>query len=244
MIRLLFAIFIGLSAHAVEVTSNAALKQIGYDNFANETQLSGDLKFLHENTAFAAHATLQYLYSSEYEEKRYLLLNELVLNKEHEDYTFFFGKRVVYWGELEGFNIADVYNQKNYLLDPFDKSAKIGAWGFNISKYFGENTLEFGVKFYEESQKFPNVESPFYPFFMKYDDKLQLSDTPYSPTFHLKYNFAENIFSDSQIKLILLHGYDNKRYFMLLNPDILSQFAYKVVTRMHLATRAHKHLAS
>jgi hypothetical protein len=159
------------------------------------------------------------------------------LSKEYEDYSVTLGKIIKYWGELEGFNIVDVYNQKNYLLDPFEKSAKLGALSLLISKYFDENSVEFGVKFYEENQKYPHAASPYHPLPMAYDENLELNDARYTPTLHLAYNFVGN---ESQTKLILLHGYDNKRYFIPFDTGRLAQHAYRVNKALALSNVVYK----
>ncbi|MDO8453142.1 MAG: hypothetical protein Q7S59_01065 [Sulfurimonas sp.] len=228
MMKLLLLFVLVTFAHAMEQKSNISTKYIGYSDFADEKTVEGDTKLKFENDFFATNIALEYLYSSEYDEKKYIHVNELYLMQRHVDYSLTLGKTVQYWGELEGYNVADVFNQKNILLNPFDKSAKLGALGLLVSKYFDENSLEFGVKLYEENQKYPKNTTPFSPFAINYNEDLKLSDARYTPTMYLAYNFATNAFMDSETKLILLQGYDSKRYFILTAPSELSQYAYRV----------------
>ncbi len=228
MIKFLVLVLFSISLLAIEHNSNISIKYINYHNYSNETILQGDTTLKLENDIFTTDITLEYLYSNEYKDRRYIMLNELYFTKEYEDYSFTFGKTIKYWGELEGFNIADIYNQKNYLLDPFNKSDKLGSIGLTLTKYFDENSLEVGVKLYEENIKYPSVNSPYYPFPINYDKELQLSNKRYTPTVYMTYNLLTDDNLDSDTKLILMHGYDNKRYFVPINQTTLSQYAYRV----------------
>ncbi|MBU1659142.1 hypothetical protein KKG72_08840 [bacterium] len=219
--RILFLIIFSLFAHAIDYKSNIKLKYLSYDSFANETLFQGDTKIKLENDIFAVNLSAEYLYSSEYKQRRYLMFNELYITKDYEEYSMVFGKLIKFMGELEGFNSADILNQKNYLLDPFEKSVKLGSYMVSVSKYFEEDSVEFGVKFYEEGQKYPTWNTPYSPFAMNYNDTLVLSANAYTPTFYLLYAL-------SNAKFTAMHGYDNKRYFVPLNQSTLSQYAYKV----------------
>jgi len=224
----IFFLLFSISLSAIEHKSELNIKHINYDKFSTETTFQGDTKLRVENEFFTADASLEYLYSDKYKERRYIKLNELFISKEYDDYSFSFGKMIKYWGELEGFNLADIYNQKNYLLDPFDKGAKLGSLGLNITRYFDDNSLEFGVKFYEENLNYPSPNDPYYPFPIDYINELSLSHERYTPTIHLAYSFISEESFDSESKLIFLHGYDNKRYFAPINQTTLSQHAYRV----------------
>ncbi|MBU0632774.1 hypothetical protein KKA17_09010 [bacterium] len=240
MMRFALLFLYAVSLFAFEHTSNISAKYVGYDDFPDEAVILGDTKFGFENDAFKTDVTLDYLYSSEYKERRYLDLSELYLSKEYGDYTFHLGKIIKYWGEMEGFNVTDVFNQKNYLFDPFDKSAKLGSWSTFLTRYFDDNSLEFGVKLYEEDSKYPTNGSPYYPFAISYNKELQLSDERYAPTFYLLGSFTTDKYVDSETKLILLHGYDNKRYFIQTALNTLSQYAYRVNKFMLLSHIIHK----
>ena len=216
------------SSIAFEQKSDIALEGIAYSGYKDEIATKGSSELTLTNDYFQTDITLEFLYSSEYKQRRYFLLNELYITKEFEDYSVNFGKSVQYWGELEGFNIADVYNQKNYLLDPFDKGAKYGAWGGGITRYFDENALEFGMRFYEEEIELPTDDTPYAPFTSRYDKALRFSGGKYAPTFYLKTNIVSDAYLDSETSIVFLHGYDNKRAFVPKNTTTLTQYAYKV----------------
>lgn len=227
-------------AHAADYRSDLSLQYINCDDFSDEAVISGSTKLTLQNDIFTTNVLLEYFYSAEYRERRYILLNEFYVSKAYEEYSFTLGKVIKYWGELEGFNIADVYNRKNYLLDPFDKSAKLGSWGFFVSKYFDESRLEFGVRFYEEDQKYPSADEPYYPFPLDYDDTLLVSNKRYTPTLHLMYSFTDDTVADSETKIIFLHGYDSKRYFKMISQNSLSQYAYRVNKILLLSNIVYK----
>ncbi|MFA6193062.1 MAG: hypothetical protein WC665_12020 [Sulfurimonas sp.] len=240
MIRFILLFVFVTFAHAMEQKSNISAKYIGYSDFADDKTVEGDTKLKFENDFFATNIALEYLYSYEYDEKRYINVNELYLMQRHVDYSLTFGKVVKYWGEMEGYNVTDVFNQKNYLSNPFDKSAKLGAWSFLVSKYFDDNTLEFGIKLYEENQKYPKNSSPYYPFGIDYNEDLKLSDKAYTSTVYIAYSFMTDELFDGETKLILLHGYDNKRYFIQTAPSELSQYAYRVNKFLFLSNIVYK----
>lgn len=228
MIRLILFFLLIISLEALEHKSNISLKYTDFNNYKNETILQGDTKLQVQNDVFTTDISLEYLYSDEYKKRRYLLLNELYFSKEFENYSLSFGKTIKYWGELEGFNITDIYNQKNYLLDPFNKDKKLGSLGLTFTRYIAEDSLEFGMKLYEENLKYPSQNSPYYPFPINYNDELGLSDSLYLPTFFVAYSFITDEIFDSETKIILYHGYDNKRYFIQTDTQDLSQYSYRV----------------
>jgi len=96
------------------------------------------------------------------------------------------------------------------------------------------------VKFYEEKVKYPATTDPYYPFTINYDKELKLSDEKYSPTFYLLYNFVSDDYFDTETKIILLHGYDNKRYFIPINQATLVQFVYRVNKALLLSHLIHE----
>ncbi len=224
----LFISLLSVILCAFEQKTELGVEGIAYNDYNNELVALGNTKLSFENEYFKTDAAVEFLYSSEYKERRYLLLNELYFTKEFNDYRFVIGKELKYWGELEGYNIADVYNQKNYLKDPFDKSAKLGSIGANITRYFNENSLEVGVKFYEQDIKYPQNETPYAPLAMNCTKKLQTSDARYTPTLYLKANLVTDELLDSETSLIIWHGYDTKRYFIPISSTTLAQYVYRV----------------
>jgi len=131
--RILFLLLFCNSLFSFEQKTDISLKYINYTNYKNEilSDAKSVLKF--ENRYFDTHLNIECLYSSQFRTKRYLLLNELYIDKEFDEFEFSIGKSIKYQGELEGFNVTDFYNQKNYIFDPFDKSAKYGSIGAQLT---------------------------------------------------------------------------------------------------------------
>lgn len=236
---LLLLVFILSHLVAFEQKTELRISGIAYNNYSNELVFDGNSKLTLKNDYFQTDAKLEFIYSNVYAERRYLLLNELYISKNFDEYSISMGKKIKYWGEMEGFDIADVYNQKNYLKDPFDKSAKYGAWGTDITRYFDENSLEIGLKFYEEDIPLPTNYTPYAPLSMNYNQTLRLSHERYTPTLYLKTNFISDTYVDSETSLILLHGYDNKRSFIPISATTLSQYAYRVNKALILSHIIH-----
>ena len=224
----LLFIFILSNLIAFEQKTEIGFSGIAYSNYNNEIVSDGSSKITLDNAYFQTDADIEFLYSNEYKQRRYFLLNEFYISKDSDNYSISLGKKVKYWGEMEGFNIADVYNQKNYLKAPFNKSVKYGAWGADITRYFEENSLEIGLKFYEEDIPLPTNYTPYAPLSMKYDKQLRLSNERYTPTLYLKTNLVNDEYFDSETSLILLHGYDNKRSFIPISSTTFSQYTYRV----------------
>ena len=235
MRALLLLFFTLANLFALEQKTDIGVSGLAYSNYNNEILTHGSSKITLNNDYFQTDANIEFIYSNAYKERRYLLLNELYISKEFDDYSVSLGKKIKYWGELEGFNISDVYNQKNYLKDPFDKSAKYGSWGGDISRYFDENSLEIGLRFYEENLNFPTNNTPYTPFLMHYDKELRLSAKRYTPTLYGKANFVSDVYFDSETSLILLHGYDTKRSYIPISATTLSQYAYRVNKALFLS---------
>jgi len=227
--RIFIFIFFSMSLlFGFEKKITLQLGGVAYNNYANELLAQGKGEFHFENELFTTDANVEFLYSSRYTQRRYLLLNELYIVKDFEEYSIRFGKEIKYFGELEGYNIADFYNQKNYLKDPFDKSAKYGTLGIDITRYFEDNSITFGMKLYEDEIPYPQHNTPYAPFQLSYDESLHVSDKKGTPTPYMIMNFVNDTFVESETQLIFLRGYDTKRSFVFLTPNKLSQYAYRV----------------
>lgn len=226
----LFFLFVLLSVHiwAYEQKTKIGVTGIAHSCYADEAAVNANSTITLKNDYWKTDAGIEFFYSNRYKQRRYLLLNELYISKDIGDYSVSVGKRVKYWGELEGFNITDVYNQKNYLKDPFDKSAKYGAWGGEITRYFDENAIEVGLKIYEQNIKLPTGDTPYAAFSFDYDKELRLSRKRFTPTYYIKANLLNDTYIDSETSFVFLHGYDNKRDFVPVSQTTIAQYAYRV----------------
>ena len=221
--------FLAISLLAFEQKTTLSLEYISYQNYSDETLLDGMTQISFEKENFTTNLSLKYLYSTQYKAKRSLYIDELYISDEEEDYLIEIGKTIKFWGELEGYNIADIYNQKDYLIDPFDKDKKLGSLGGEFRYYFDENYLTFGIKLYEEDKELPTQDMPYYPFKnFKYNETLELTKKRTDPTLYLLYNFSTQESFDSESKIILYSGYDSKRDIIPMNTTTVTQYAYRV----------------
>jgi hypothetical protein len=231
--RWLFLLISFINLYAIEHKSNISFKYITYNKDSNENTLSGDTKLKYEKDELSFYTTLEYLYSSEYDKRRYLDINELYLSYEYSDSNLNFGRQIKYWGELEAYNITDIFNKKRYINDPFDKDKKIGSYTLNNIFYLDDSTFELGVKFYEEDLEYPNSDDPYYPFALSYDKGLETEHSRYTPSIYAKYDFS-NEEIESENSIIFWHGYDSKRE-MILDESVLRQEAYISSKFLYLA---------
>jgi hypothetical protein len=213
-------VLLASSLFALEHKSNIDFKYFNYANNIDEKLIGGETRLKSDYKDIEFNSTFQYMYSSDYTDRRFFDVNELYAKI--KDFTF--GKQIKYFGELEGFNIADTFNTKNYLVDAFDKDSKIGSCGLWNSFYLEDSILELGIKLYEEKQKFPSQDFTNSSLPLPYSGDLKLQNSRYSPSLYVVYGFDMQEFAN---KLIFMHGYDNKRYFVQ-NGLSLSQYAYKV----------------
>jgi hypothetical protein len=226
--QLLITLLLYSFLYSYEEKSSLGIDGVGYSNYSNELLLNSTVELKFENEYFKTYTTLEALYSSTYSDKRYLLLNELYLSKDFNEYSFTIGKEIEYWGELEGYNVADIYNQKNYIRDPFEKSAKYGSYGSEFTRYFDESYLSLALKSYEENKEFPQEDSPYNPYLLKYNETLHLEKSRVTPTLYITANITDDTFVESETKVVLLHGYDTKRSVVLLPNNEIAQYAYRV----------------
>ena len=226
MKKLLFPILLLSFLYGDHQKTTLSLKQIYYDKSRAETEFSGSTTYQVKQADLNTKLVVEYLYNSEHK-KQYIYINEAFVTKEFKNYSVTVGKVIQYWGELEGYNITDVFNQKNYLYDPLNKDKKLGSWALLTSRYVGNNTFEIGMKFFEGDQKYPKNSAPFYPFTVGYEKGLAGKHSRWNPTFHAKYSFVTDDIVESETSLIYQQGFDNKRAISLSANHKLTQSAYK-----------------
>lgn len=232
--RLILVVLFCINLYAIEQKTNLSYKYIFYDSFKNENLINVDTRFEYSNDKFDINGSFEYLYSLRYDRKRYFDINELYFSKQFSNSTFTIGKQIKYWGELEAYNITDIFNKKRYIFDPFDKDKKIGSYSITDTFYFDDSSFEFGAKLYEENIKYPNNNDPYYPFALNYEKSFKTTHSKYTPSLYLKYGFTtESI--ESENKIILWHGYDSKRAIILKDNKTLRQEAYIASKLLYLS---------
>lgn len=221
--------------HGVEFKNEIGLSSVSYDHSRHDIQCMGNSELTYTRDHMEGKVHLSYLYSREYSKQRYLYLDEFYMKKDMGDYRIEAGKRILYWGELEGYNITDIFNTKNYLKDPFDTSAKLGSWSLSLYRYIENNVIEAGIKFYEDDQNLGESQTPYYPLPLPYDSALHTQKNRYTPSFYLSYGWSSDTEIESENRIILWHGYDAKRDIVSVSPRRLSQYAYQVNKALFLS---------
>lgn len=226
--KILIIIFLYISSLiSLDYKTDVTIQSTYYDESKTSTQLLGNSEFMLKEGDFEVELSINYLYTKPYN-MQYINVNTLYVAKETKAYTYRIGKMIKFWGALEGYNLTDVFNLKNYALDPFDKSDKIGSWAINASTYMNANNIfEVVVKFYEENQKLPKIGTPFFPLTQKYNSDLNTSTSRYNRTVYVSYNLITDNIIESDSTFIIQDGYDNKRYYTMSNNHALVQNTYK-----------------
>jgi len=133
-------------------------------------------------------------------DKKYLKVNELYYQYEHDNYSFSFGKDLRFWGSMELYNITDIYNRKNIKYFSYDKDKKLGSKNITYKRYL-ENEDELSV-------------------ILKYDDKtcgfLQYSG---SRDNYLSRDFSYILYISEDVKKLLT-------FHSIVNNNSIYKFEY------------------
>ncbi|MCH9812514.1 MAG: hypothetical protein K0U47_01060 [Epsilonproteobacteria bacterium] len=163
-------------------------------------------------------------------ERRYLTVNEAYLSYALSDADIKFGKEIRFWGALEAYNLADVFNSLDPRADPLDFQ-KLGAWNLSYTKYFESSEFSMIVKFYEENQPFASPDFPYYtpPNWAQYDEDLNTQYERYRPTFYINYGGSTDTTYPLDYAVMFQNGYDEKRGIMYNSASrMFQQYAYVV----------------
>ncbi|HIO90718.1 MAG TPA: hypothetical protein EYG69_02990 [Campylobacterales bacterium] len=144
--------------------------------------------------------------------REYVMINELYYKYFGDSYEITIGKSIKFWGALELFNPADIFNAKNILDDVTDKDKKLGAWNITYSKFF-ENDDEFSaiMKLDNEAQNFVYQKSPLNTLPLAYNKDFESEKNRHRPTYYLKYSGSRDDFAKRDFSFIVQSGYDSYR---------------------------------
>ena len=123
---------------------------------------------------------------SEDKERRYLNVKDFYYKHEFENSDLLIGRNTRFWGAMEFYNHTDTFNTKDWLDDPFDYDAKIGANNIAYTQYFENSELSLIAKVHEERQRVQDSESVNNYMPSVYDDKLETQEGRDRPTVYLK----------------------------------------------------------
>ncbi len=143
-------------------------------------------------------------------ERNYFNITEAYYLYEFMDFDFYIGKKIIFLGSLEAYNLVDIFNRQNYQKDILSDYKK-GAYLTGIDYYFKDNSkLNFYIKGFEEDLNFASEKSPYYAFGnLKYKKKPLSSNKNETFSFLTTYSktYDENTVAD--ISYGLFYGYDN-----------------------------------
>ena len=120
------------------------------------------------------------------------------------------GFQTYFWGAVESFNIVDVLNQKDYVIDFFEpKTNKIGEPAIRARMLVGEHRFEFYYFPYFTPANLPNKVNPLNPF----EGRLDFSDDPFytNASKRLRQQFAlrwDHTIGSADIGLAYFNGYE------------------------------------
>ena len=168
------------------------------------------------------------------EERHYFDATDLYYKHEFENSDLLIGRNTRFWGAMEFYNHTDNFNTKDWLDNPFDYDAKLGANNIAYTQYFDNSEFSIITKVHETGQKVQDKKSvnSFLPSI--YSDELVTQKGENRPTVYLKYSASAD---DIQLdySFIYQNGYDEQRYFLPVGAE-LRQHAYLVDKVMGYAT--------
>ncbi len=182
---------------------------------------------------------LKGIWDKEESERRYVDIQELYYKHNFENSELLIGRNILFWGALEVYNIADVFNTKDTLDDPFDYDRKLGAWNVAWTRFFDNSELAVILRLHEEDQKFQDEESVFNFLPLPYDSDL-ITEYDHRPSLFVKYSGSGE---EVQIDYALIYeaGYDDQRYFTYDRKlGKLRQHAYWVNKLLGYTTYVHE----
>lgn len=214
---LLFLYILTLYANDFQIKGNTGIdyKYFNYDSkyIENKEQKTLELQFelkqtFDNNIFFTKVETIK---DFEDKDRQYIKFNELYYKYQSDNYDLIIGKDIKYWGALEVYNIADIYNKKNILYDKFDKDKKLGTVGITYN-YFLQNDDEVSVILAKDITKDENL-STYIKYIGSSDDILQV-DYGFIVDINKKIfsTFDTLLYKNSIFKFEYLYDFDLLKY--------------------------------
>ena len=154
-------------------------------------------------------------------ERDHFHITELYYSKSFDTFDLDIGKKVIFLGSLEAYNIVNIFNRQNYQKDSLSTYKK-GAFMVNVNYFFEDDSiLNLYVKSFEEDIEFSSSESPYYPFgSSSYDESVKFANSSEKPSILGVYSmtYDEDIIADTSFGLF--YGYDENILFSSDNGTI------------------------
>jgi hypothetical protein len=170
--------------------------------FQNELKYSfGDSKF---------YSKIDIVEDADESQRDYIDFEEFYIVTSLSDFDFYFGKRVIFLGSLEAYNMVDIFNRQNYQRDSLSEYKK-GVYLTGINYYFEDDSrLNVYIKSFEEDIKFLSKSSPYYPFGTNtYDKELLFANGNEQPSLLLTYAKTYDEYITADVCYGFFYGYDD-----------------------------------
>ena len=181
----------------------------GDTNHNSALTFQNELKYSFSNSKL--YSKIDILKDSSEKQRDYIDINELYLLRSFNDFDFYLGKKIIFLGSLEAYNIVDIFNRQNYKKDMLS-DYKTGAFLSGVNYYSEDDSrLNIYIKGFEEDIEFSDQNSPYYPFGNNsYDKDLLFANGSERASFLSTYlkTYDEDITAD--ISYGVFYGYDNR----------------------------------
>lgn len=187
----------------------------------NALTFQSELKYNFEDGKI--YTKIDALKDSSEEQRDHLNITELYYSKSFSDFDLDIGKKVIFLGSLEAYNIVNIFNRQNHQKDSMATHKK-GSIMANINYFLeDESIFRFYIKGFEDDIKLSSKDSPYYPFGKNnYSDDIKFTNNNEQPSLLATYSttYDDEIIAD--IALGVFYGYDEnilfKKQNSILNP--------------------------
>lgn len=185
----------------------------------NALTFQSELKYKLEDGKF--YSVIDILKDSSEKQRDYFNITELYYSKSFDNFDIDIGKKIIFIGSLEAYNIVNIFNRQNYQRDSLSTYKK-GAYMANLNYFFkNESILNLYIKSFEEDIKLSSSSSPYYPFTnSSYDKNIKFSNSSQKPSFLGVYSMSYDEDISIDTSLGLFYGYDENILFYSDNDTI------------------------
>jgi len=159
-------------------------------------------------------------------QRTFFIINEFNIKyRIGRDYELSIGKEVLHAGSLNEYNVVDIYNVNNYLIDPLGVNKK-GSLGVSLARFIDEHSITLRLRAVEESLQLPSKQNPFnFLQGVNYDTQYKTEKGKYRPALFIQY---AGQFDNFDIEMSYMNGYDNQRDIIINNTFTASEYLYLV----------------
>jgi hypothetical protein len=183
-------------------------KSVDKRDYNSALTFQNELKYSFDNSRL--YSKIDIIEDTDESQRDYIDLTEFYIVVPSSNFDFYFGKRVIFLGSLEAYNIVDIFNRQNYQRDSLSEYKK-GVYLIGINYYFEDDSrLNVYIKSFEEDIKFLSESSPYYPFGANtYDKKLLFANGNEQPSLLLTYAKTYDEYITADVCYGFFYGYDD-----------------------------------